>query len=56
MSSTTSWRPLIEPGSMSESPIPMTIEQAEPDGVSWTTRMPELGSVSWSTLKPIWSA
>jgi hypothetical protein len=56
MSSTTSWRPFNEPGSIGGSPVPMTIEQAEPGGVSWTTRVSGAGKVSWSTLKPSWSA
>ena len=46
----------MAPGSIVGRPVPTTIEQAEPGGVSWTTRVPGFGSVSWSTLKPIWSA
>ncbi len=36
-------------------PSPMTIEQPEPGGVSWTTRLPGLTVVSWSTAKPSFS-
>ena len=35
---------------------PITMEQPEPGGVSWTTRLPGLTVVSWSTTKPSWSA
>jgi hypothetical protein len=56
MSSTTSWMPLSDPGSDGVNPVPMTIEQPDPCGVSWQTRVPGLGSLSWSTSKPIWSA
>ena len=49
---TTSWTPLTEPGSPSGRPSPSTTEQAEPGGVSCTTRIPELGRTSWSRWKP----
>jgi hypothetical protein len=39
MSGTTSCRPFSEPGGMSgTAPVPITIEQADPGGVSCTTR------------------
>ena len=37
-------------------PVPIAIEQPEPRGVSWTTRIPAPGSASWSTAKPSTSA
>jgi hypothetical protein len=37
---------------MSESPVPIAIEQAEPGGVNWTTRVPSFTQASWSRLKP----
>ncbi len=55
MSVTTRWRPLTVPGSMSEisgMPVPSTIEQAEPGGVNWTTRMPSRGSTSTFKSNP----
>src|SRR5206468_6998649 len=39
-SATTSWSPRTLPGGMSERPVPMAIEQADPGGVSWTKRRP----------------
>src|SRR5947209_19089242 len=39
---TTICRPLSEPGAMSVIPTPITIEQAEPGGVSWTNRRSSL--------------
>ena len=44
------------PGSLFVSPVPIVIEQAEPGGVSWTTRKCSLGAWSTSTVKPILSA
>lgn len=38
MSATTTWRPLMAPGAMPVSKVPMAMEQAEPGGVSWTKR------------------
>ena len=40
MSATTIWSPAREPGSLSVSPMPKQIEQAEPGGVIWTKRSP----------------
>ncbi len=36
-------------------PVPRTIEQAEPGGVSCTNRRSSLTWKSWSALKPTWS-
>ena len=44
-----------EPGELLTIPVPNTIEQAEPAGVSWTTRNPSAGLASTSTVKPICS-
>ena len=52
MSSTTSCGPLVDPGSPSGIPSPMTTEQHEPGGVIWTTRIPGPGLTSWSRSKP----
>ena len=52
MSETTSWIPCTDPGVDAGMPLPMAIEQAEPAGVSCTTRMSSLMRVSWSTTKP----
>ncbi len=41
---------------MSPTPVPITIEQPEPGGVSWTIRICGPKSLSWSTAKPILSA
>ena len=43
-SATTTWTPRCEPGGMSVMPVPMTIEHAEPGGVSCTKRSV---SVTW---------
>ena len=56
MSVTTSCSPSNEPGCISLRPMPITIEQAEPGGVSCTTLIPSAGSVSWSTVNPSFSA
>ena len=40
------------PGRMLVIPVPITIDAAEPGGVSWTTRMPGMYSTSWSRTKP----
>ena len=37
---------------MSARPLPMVTEQADPGGVSWTTRNASLGEWSTSTTKP----
>jgi hypothetical protein len=55
MSSTTSWSPWTEPGSVSMTPLPSAIEHADPGGVSWMKRMSSLTVWSWSALKPAWS-
>ena len=39
------------PGSLFVSPVPIVIEQAEPGGVSWTTRNCSLGAWSTSTVE-----
>jgi hypothetical protein len=44
------------PGATFETPTPIVIEQAEPGGVSWTTRNTSLALWSTSTVKPILSA
>ena len=44
--------PLDRAGEVSTSPAPTAIEQADPGGVSWTTRMRSPTRVSWSTAKP----
>ena len=43
-------------GMSGTAPLPMTIEQPDPGGVSCTTRICSLMTVSWSTVKPTWSA
>src|SRR5690606_3328583 len=56
-SGTTSCRPLREPGGISgTAPCPITIEQPDPGGVSWTIRPSSPTRVSWSTRNPTWSA
>ena len=56
MSGTTSCTPSSEPGAIPFMPFPITIEQPDPGGVSWTKRSSSLILVSWSTVKPSWSA
>jgi hypothetical protein len=56
MSVTHSWRPWSVPGSIFARPLPIEIEQAEPGGVSWTTRKSSFGWWSTSTTKPHWLA
>jgi hypothetical protein len=57
-SSTTRCTPLTLPGSpaYTSKPVPKPTEQAEPSGVSWTTRTPSPGCTSRSFVKPSWSA
>src|SRR5918995_368977 len=55
MSGTTRWRPWTEPGGVSTMPTPMQIEQAEPGGVSWTTRNASPKRSSRAAVKPTWS-
>ena len=43
MSVTTRWVPREEPGAASVIPIPNVSEQADPGGVSWTTRNRSFG-------------
>ena len=45
MSVTTRCVPAYEPGAASVIPMPIEIEQAEPGGVSWTTRNVVAGAV-----------
>jgi hypothetical protein len=49
------WRPWTEPGGVSTMPTPMQIEQADPGGVSCTTRNDSPKRSSRSALKPTWS-
>ena len=46
--------PSERPGSMAMAgrPAPSTIEQDDPGGVSWTTRIESPGRTSWSSSKP----
>jgi hypothetical protein len=53
-SATHSCRPSNEPGTDFVRPLPIVIEQAEPGGVSWTTRTAPI-SESTSTAKPHFS-
>ena len=46
---------LTPPGSISTIPSPITTEQAEPGGVSWTNRISSETRWSWSATKPTWS-
>jgi class 3 adenylate cyclase len=48
-------RPVCEPGAMMVMPVPITIEQADPGGVSCTNRRSSVTWKSWSALKPTWS-
>ena len=40
---------------MPSMPVPKTIEQCEPGGVSWMTRIPSVGLTSTSSLNPAFS-
>src|SRR5262249_30971443 len=52
MSATTNCRPFTDPGGISERPLPIVTEHAEPGGVNCTTRNCSPARWSTSTLKP----